>query len=216
MRIDIFADTVCPWCFIGKRRLEEALAARPQPGMTVRWRTFQLNPAMPEYGMDRQTYLNVKFGGQQTALRVYETIRETGRGAGLDFQFDNIAWTPNTLKSHQLVHFAAEHGDQDALVERLFRMYFMEGADIGETEVLADAAEAVGLDRTAALAALDADDWRETVLREDEQAREAGIQGVPTFIFNGRYALSGAQDPKVLMQMFDLARESTLAAEPVE
>jgi len=214
MRIDIFADTVCPWCFIGKRRLEEALAARPQPGMVVRWRTFQLNPAMPAYGMDRQTYLSVKFGGSQNANRVYETIRETGRGAGLDFRFDKIDWTPNTLKSHQLIHFAADRGDQDALVERLFRMYFMEGADIGDTEVLADAAEAVGLDRASALDALDANDWRETVLREDEQARAVGIQGVPTFILNGRYALSGAQDPKVLMQMFDLARESAPLPEP--
>lgn len=216
MRIDIFADTVCPWCFIGKRRLEEALAARPQPGMVVRWRTFQLNPAMPEYGMDRQTYLNVKFGGSANAKRVYDTIRQAGEAVGLDFRFDHIERTPNTLKSHQLIHFAAARADQDALVERLFRLYFFEGADIGDTEVLADAAEAVGLDRLEALEALEADDWRETVLQEDQQAREAGIQGVPTYVFNGGYAMSGAQDPKVLMQMFDLARESARTSEPVD
>ncbi len=213
MRIDIFSDTVCPWCFIGKRRLEAALAARPQPDLTIRWRPFQLNPAMPEEGMGRQAYLDTKFGGRANAERVYETIQQTGERVGIAFRFDRIAHTPKTLKSHQLLRLAADCGDQDALMERLFRLYFLEGADLGDPAVLANAAAAGGLEPTETHAALLADVGRDTVLREDKQARQAGIQGVPTFVFNGRYALSGAQEPKVLMQMFDLARETV--REPV-
>jgi predicted DsbA family dithiol-disulfide isomerase len=213
MRIDIFSDTVCPWCFIGKRRLEAALSARPQADLTLRWRPFQLNPAMPAAGMERQAYLDAKFGGRANAERVYDAIRETGDSVGLAFHFDRIAHTPNTLKSHQLLHLAADRGDQDALMERLFQLYFQEGADIGNPAVLANAATAAGLEPTETHAALLADARRDAVLREDKQARELGIQGVPTFVFNGRYALSGAQEPKVLMQMFDLARETV--PEPV-
>jgi len=208
MRIDIYSDTVCPWCFIGKRRLEAALAQRPQPGMTIRWRPFQLNPAMPLEGMARGAYLTAKFGGRANAKRVYDTIQETGRSVGIEFRFDRITHTPNTLKSHQLLHLAAENGDQDALMERLFRLYFLDGADIGDMAVLAEAARAAGLDPTDAYAALSADVGRQFVVDEDQRARQAGIQGVPTFVLNGRYALSGAQEPKLLMQMFDLARES--------
>ncbi|RDD62017.1 DsbA family oxidoreductase [Ferruginivarius sediminum] len=214
MRIDIFSDTVCPWCFIGKRRLERALAERPQPGLTVRWRTFQLNPDMPAEGMDRRTYLERKFGGSQNAERVYGAVREAGQSEGIPFAFDRIARTPNSLKSHQLLAFAAEQGDQDPLVERLFNLYFIEGADIGDTEVLIAAAGDVGLDTAAARAFLDEGRALDLVGEEDRQARQAGIQGVPTFVFNGHYAMSGAQEPKALFQLFDLAREeATPAAE---
>jgi predicted DsbA family dithiol-disulfide isomerase len=214
MHIDIFSDTVCPWCFIGKRRLERALAERPQPGLTIRWRTFQLNPDMPAEGMDRRTYLERKFGGSQNAERVYGAVREAGQAEGIPFAFDRIARTPNTLKSHQLLAFATEQGDQDRLVERLFSLYFIEGADIGDSEVLIAAAGDAGLDTAAARAFLEEGHALDLVGEEDRQARQAGIQGVPTFVFNGHYAMSGAQEPKALFQLFDLAREeATPAAE---
>jgi predicted DsbA family dithiol-disulfide isomerase len=208
MRLDIFSDTICPWCFIGKRRLERALAERPMPGLEVRWRAFQLNPDMPAAGMDRQDYLARKFGGAENAEQVYAAVRQAGQQEGIDFAFDRIERTPNSLKSHRLLRFAAEtHGDQDPLVERLFRLYFLEGADISDTEVLVQAAADAGLDAAAARAYLDGGDGLEACQSEDLQARRAGIQGVPTFIFNGQYALSGAQEPKVLYQLFDVARE---------
>jgi predicted DsbA family dithiol-disulfide isomerase len=213
MHIDIFSDTVCPWCFIGKRRLEQALRQAGPLDLTIRWRAFQLNPAMPAAGIDRQNYLSLKFGGADNAARVYATIAEAGESVGLPFRFDRIGRTPNTLKSHQLIHFAARQGDQDPLVERLFSLYFFEGEDIGEMDVLLDAASDVGLDRDAAADVLASEDARQAVAMEDQQAREAGIQGVPSFILDGRYAVSGAQEPEVLLRMFDLARENE-AAQP--
>lgn len=209
MRIDIFSDTICPWCFIGKRRLERALAERPQPGLTIRWRAFQLNPDMPAAGMDRQQYLATKFGGADNAERVYATVRQAGQQENIPFAFDRVGRTPNTLRSHQLLTFAATQGDQDPVVERLFNAYFLEGQDIGEIEVLVQAAAEAGLDAAAVRDYLENDRGLAEAFDEDRQAREAGIQGVPTFIVNGRYALSGAQEPEVLFQLFDLAREDT-------
>jgi predicted DsbA family dithiol-disulfide isomerase len=212
MRIDIFSDPVCPWCFIGKRRLEQALREKPQADLVIRWRAYQLNPGMPAEGMDRQAYLSAKFGGAANAARIYDTIRQAGEAVGLPFDFETIARTPNTLPAHELLYLAAERGDQDGLAERLFRLYFFEGADIGDTEVLLRAAGETGLDTDIAAAALAEGRNRNAVLAEEQQARAAGIQGVPTFILNGHYALSGAQEPKVLTQMFDLAREGAPTA----
>ena len=213
MRIDIYSDTICPWCFIGKRRLERALAERPQPGLEIRWRAFQLNPDMPAGGLDRQDYLTRKFGGAENAARVYAAVREAGDDEGIPFDFERIERTPNSLLSHRLLRFAGERGDQDPLVERLFNLYFLEGADLENPEVLIQAAADAGFDPEAARGYLEAGTGLEDVQREDMQARRAGIQGVPTFIVNGHYALSGAQEPKVLFQMFDLAREEKPAAE---
>ena len=213
MRIDIYSDTICPWCFIGKRRLERALAERPQPGLKIHWRAFQLNPDMPAGGLDRQDYLNRKFGGAQNAERVYAAVREAGAQEGIAFDFAAIERTPNSLLSHRLLRFALERGDQDPLMERLFNLYFLEGGDLEDPEVLIQAAEDAGFDPAAARGYLEAGTGLEDVQNEDTQARRAGIQGVPTFILNGQYALSGAQEPKVLFQMFDLAREEKGAAE---
>lgn len=211
MRIDIFSDTVCPWCFIGKRRLERALAERPQPDLAIRWRTFQLNPEMPAAGMDRQTYVARKFGGPANAERIYATIREVGEHEGIPFAFERIARTPNTLPSHQVLALAAEDGGQDRLIEALFHSYFIEAADIGEADVLVQAARRAGLDAARVRRCLAEGWYRDAVIGEDQEARRAGIQGVPTFILNGRYALSGAQEPQVLFQLFDLAREEAVA-----
>ena len=216
MHIDIFSDTICPWCFIGKRRLERALAERPQADLTVRWRAFQLNPEMPEEGMERQRYLELKFGGAAGAESVYARVRDAGDSEGIAFAFDRIARTPNTVASHRLIRFAAGQEREDAVVQALFDAYFLRGEDIGDPEVLSAAAAAGGLDAAEAQAFLEGDAEAEAVRSEDATARQAGINGVPCFIFNGKYALSGAQPPEVMFRMFDLANEEAdTGADPV-
>jgi len=207
MNLDVFSDTICPWCFIGKRRLERALKARPQSGLKVRWRAFQLNPGMPAEGMERRAYIEAKFGGTERARTIYDTVRAAGAGEGIEFAFEKIKRTPNTLQSHRLLRLAAATGDQDAVLEGLFRAYFLEGRDVGDRAVLSEIGAAAGLDRRKTAAFLGSDTDTDTVLSEDVLARRAGINGVPCFIFNGRFALSGAQEPEAFFQIFDLARE---------
>ncbi len=202
MRIDIFSDTICPWCFIGKRRLEKAIKSRGEE-IEIHWRAFQLNPEMPSAGMDRTEYLERKFGGPEGASQVYSRIAEVGRSEALNFAFDRISRTPNTVDSHRLVRFATNIGKQEELVERLFQAYFTEGANIGDRKQLAEIAAEVGLDRDKVEEFLVSEDLKEEILAEDLFARQQGIQGVPCFIFDGRYAVSGAQDPEVLMKVMD-------------
>lgn len=211
MEIDIFSDTICPWCFIGKRRLERALAERPQPNLTIRWRAFQLNPDMPEDGMERQRYIEVKFGGSVNAQAVYDQVRAAGESEGIDFAFEAMKRTPNTIASHRLIRHAADSGHQDAVVQALFDAYFLRGEDIGDLEVLTAAAEVGGLDAAAARAFLESDAEAQDVRAEDQAARQAGISGVPCFIFNGHHALAGAHPPEVLHQLFDLAMQEEAA-----
>jgi predicted DsbA family dithiol-disulfide isomerase len=212
IHIDIFSDTICPWCLIGKRRLEKALAQRPGLDVAIHWRTFQLNPQMPEGGMDRQTYLAMKFGGPDNAQVVYNRIREAGAGEGVDFAFEDIKRTPNTIDSHRLIRWAAGQDKEAEVVEALFQAYFLRGEDIGDLDVLAAAAESVGLDPIEARAFLESEALKAELQEEDRQARGLGIDGVPCFIFNGRHALAGAQPPKILAEMLDLARAETSEA----
>jgi predicted DsbA family dithiol-disulfide isomerase len=207
MELDIFSDTICPWCLIGKRRLERALAQRPQPDLKIRWRAFQLNPDMPAAGMDRKLYLATKFGGPENASSVYDRIREAGASEGIDFDFDGIGHTPNTVDSHRLIRFADRNGCQDAVVEGLFQAYFLNGRNIGDREVLVSIAAANGLNAEATENYLATTEDADAIRAEDAQARAVGINGVPCFIFNGRHALPGAQSPEVFFQLFDLARE---------
>ena len=211
MEIDIFSDTICPWCFIGKRRLERALAERPQPDLTIHWRAFQLNPDMPAEGMDRQRYLEVKFGGEANAKAVYDNVRAAGETEGIDFAFEAMTRTPNTVASHRLIRHAGESGQQDPVVQALFDAYFLRGEDIGDLDVLTAAAATGGLDGAAARAFLESDAGAEAVRAEDRAARQAGISGVPCFIFAGRHALAGAHPPEVLHQLFDLAMQEEAA-----
>jgi len=202
MRIDIFSDVICPWCFIGKRKLERALRETDVPDVSLRWRAFQLNPDMPAAGMDRRAYLERKFGAQERASQVYARVAEAGRQAGIEFAFERIPRTPNTLDAHRLVRLASEQGRQDALVESLFQAYFVEGRDIGDHHELALLARTAGL----AAPADDFSDWlagtaqTEAVLEECARAHELGITGVPCFVFDGRYALSGAQPVEIFKQ----------------
>ena len=207
MRITIFSDTVCPWCFIGKRRFERALSMRPDQGPEISWQPFQLNPAMPREGMGRRQYLAAKFGGVDRADRQYDRIRQVGREEGISFAFERITRTPNTVDSHRLIQFAARSGQQGVIVEALFAAYFLEGRDIGEIAVLADIAVACGLDRNDVERYLVEGDDRAQVLFLDENARRSGITGVPCFVIEDRYAVSGAQSPEIFHQIFDLVRQ---------
>lgn len=204
MHIDIYLDTVCPWCFIGKRRIERALATRPGRPALLRWRAFQLNPAMPAHGLDRQTYLALKFGGSARAHHLYDMIADAGRGCGIEFNFAAIDRTPNSLDSHRLIHFAADHGKSDAVVESLFRAYFQYGVDIGERERLIDIGVANDLPASGLRAYLDSDTNVDAVRAQDLRARRMGIDGVPCFIIDDRYSIAGAQEPEAFLPLFDI------------
>jgi predicted DsbA family dithiol-disulfide isomerase len=204
MHIDIISDTVCPWCFIGKRRLEKAMSQRPDMNFEVLWRPFQLNPDMPREGMDRRQYVETKFGGRERAKQIYEHIEDAGRSEGIAFAYDKIARTPNTLDSHRLIKWAATAGVQDAAVEALFRRYFLEGGDIGDAALLTEVAREIGMDAELVAELLAGDSDLEQTKAEDVMARQMGVTGVPCFIIGRKYAVSGAQDPAVLVQAFDL------------
>jgi predicted DsbA family dithiol-disulfide isomerase len=210
MHLDIFSDTICPWCYVGKRRLARALAARPQPKMAVRWRAFQLNPGMPPEGMVRERYNDAKFGSSERAKRIYEAVTAVGASEGIEFNFQAIRRTPNTLLSHRLLRKAGRDGLQDPLLDAMFQAYFVDGRDIGNAHVLTEIGESVGLSNVADYLAGTEDS--EEVRAEDSLARRQGINGVPCFIFNYRFLLSGAQEPESFFQLFDLAREEEAGA----
>ena len=210
MLIDIVSDTICPWCFIGKRRLERALANRPELDVQIGWRPFQLNPDMPSEGMDRQSYLAAKFGGEARAKRAYSPVIEAAEREGLGIDFDRIRRTPNTLASHRLIRWAATADLQHQVVEALFRRYFVQGEDIGDHAVLVEVATEAGMDVDLVTHLLAEGRDIELVRSEDRLAREMGIRGVPCFVFDRRYALSGAQDPEVILNVIDLAAREAL------
>lgn len=212
MHIDIFSDVICPWCFIGKRRLARALAAESDVAVTVRWRAFMLNPDMPPEGMDRQAYVALKFGGAAQARRVYENVLQAASQEGLTLALDRIPRTPSTVEAHRLIRWASGLGDADAVVEGLFRAYFQEGRDIGDRGVLATLAGESGLDAAAAAAMLAGNEGAAEVVAEDRSARRIGINGVPCFIFDGQYAVSGAQEPEVFAPIFAAARSGALSS----
>ena len=211
MQLEIVSDTVCPWCLIGKRRFEAARTLRPDLEIEVTWRPFQLNPGMPAGGMDRKDYLDSKFGGADGAERIYENVRAAGRAEDIPFAFDSIKRVPNTLDSHRLIRWAGVEGKQEAVVEALFRLYFIDGADIGDHAVLAAAAAEAGMESEAVAAKLASDEDLEQVRSEADEASRMGVTGVPCFIFERRYAVSGAQEPAVFLQAFEaLARSEVI------
>ncbi len=212
MRIDIFSDVVCPWCFIGKRRLDKALALRPGIEADITWRPFQLNPDMPEAGMPRADYIAAKFGDGSHSRRIHQTIAEAGASVGIDFDFDRIVRSPNTRNAHRLIRFATRTGQGGVVVERLFRGYFLEGRDIGDLATLAAIAAESGLDRREVEPFLASDAERDAVIAEDRQARRLGINAVPCYIFAEQYAVSGAQEPEFFFPVFDLALNAEAAA----
>jgi predicted DsbA family dithiol-disulfide isomerase len=205
MRIDIIYDTVCPWCYIGKRRLEQALRLRPNVKATTRWRPFLLNPEMPPDGIDRTAYLINKFGSEARVRRTYGTIAEAGQSVEIDFAFERIGQTPNSVNSHRLVHFADSHGKADAAVEALFMTYFVNGQDIGNFDVLLKIGKNLGLDSDVLGTYLEGDTDVDMVHNENARAHRMGVNGVPSFVFEGEYAISGAQTPDILARVLDAA-----------
>lgn len=215
--IIIVQDIVCPWCFIGKRRLELALARRPELRPDITWRPFQLNPAMPRGGMARDAYLAAKFGTGTDSDRIHGALAEAGASVGIAFRFDRIKRSPNTLDAHRLIRFAGRHGLAGDLVETLFRGYFVEGRDIGDGATLADIAAESGLDRAEAARFLDSGGGLAEVIAEERDVRRLGITSVPCFIFDRQYALSGAQEPEFFLPVFDLVlRGGERAEAPAE
>ena len=212
MEIHIIFDIVCPWCYIGKRRLEMALSMRPQIRVKLNWRPFLLNPEMPPEGIDRTAYLVKKFGSESRTNRIYGTIGEAGQSVEIDFAFERIGKTPNSVDSHRLVRFAHERGLADEVVEALFVEFFINGRDIGDLRVLTEIGAANGLDAQEVKAYLNTDADVGAIHDENVRAHRLGINGVPSFAFNEKFAISGAQEPQVLARMLDAALATEDAA----
>jgi len=217
LKIDVISDVVCPWCFIGKRHLESALAAwrKDHPGEeqpVVRWHPFQLNPQLPLSGMPRAEYIATKFGGPQRAKDVYARVANAGARAGIAFDFERITVQPNTLNAHRLIHHAGSGNRQDAIAEALFRAFFFEGADLSSDDTLADIASHCGFDREDISAYLASDEDKALIEDQDQHARSLGVEGVPFFVINRRYAVSGAQPPDAILDVLARAQEELVAA----
>ena len=205
--VDIISDVMCPWCYVGKRRFEKALKLQPHTKVDVKWRPYQLDPTIPKDGVDRQEYLNKKFGGEERAREIYQAIVDAGELEDIPFAFDRIKRSPNTLDAHRLIRWAFTPGLQDEMVEHLFRLYFIEGANIGDHDVLLDAARHVGMDMEILNGLMNSDADTELVEKEIALAREMGVQGVPCFIVANKYAVMGAEQPEVIAHALGLASE---------
>ncbi|MCZ6871712.1 MAG: DsbA family oxidoreductase [Gammaproteobacteria bacterium] len=203
MLLDVYSDVICPWCYIGKRRLDKVMETSAGDGVEMHWRAFQLYPMIPAEGVDRDAYMKARFGDRAQPSRIYEQIVSEGESEGIEFRFERIKRMPNTLDAHRLVSMADEHGVQNRLLEALFSAYFCEGEDIGDPDVLADVGARGGLDIDRVRAYLDGDEGREAVGRELEWGQVAGISGVPCFILERELAMPGAQDAQTLGMFFE-------------
>ncbi|MEO0496109.1 MAG: DsbA family oxidoreductase [Pseudomonadota bacterium] len=198
--IDVVSDVMCPWCYIGKRRLEAALTVAAEHNVEVRWRPFQLDATLPRRGKDRRLYLEEKFGGAERAKEIYSRIEEAGKQEDIPFAFDAISVSPNTLDAHRLIRWAGgiSQDVQDKVVEALFRTFFVEGGNIGDHEVLVATAHEAGMNPHIVRDMLDTEKDLQETQAEVAQASAMGVQGVPCFILNGRHAVSGAQSAENL------------------
>jgi predicted DsbA family dithiol-disulfide isomerase len=194
LTIEVYSDVVCPWCYIGKRRMEQALeTVKGWNQARLIWRPFQLNPTMPQAGMDRRVYLEAKSGGPGELKTIQDRVATVGVGAGIDFAFSRIERTPNTFDAHRLIWFARQHGRQDEVVEELFHGYFTEGLNVGQAETLIALAVRAGLDGQKVGRLLQTGEGVEAVRQEEARGHQLGIRGVPYFVLNGKAAVSGAQ-----------------------
>ncbi len=206
--VDVISDVICPWCFIGKRRLEKAIATHGEP-VTVRWQPFQLNPTMPREGISRREYRIRKFGSWERSMQLDANLVAAGKEEGILFDFDRMERTPNTVDAHRLIWLADKEGIQDAVMEALFRAYFSEGRDISNLKTLIDVVAEAGLDRQKAEALLDSDAGIEAIKDFGEQSRRFCVDSVPFFVINNETTLSGAQSPEALLEAFRLAISGT-------
>jgi len=206
--VDVVSDVSCPWCYLGKRRLDHAIERLNGVKVVVNWRPFQLDPTIPPEGVDRKDYMRAKFGDGGRIDEIHARLTELGAAEGIAYDFDAITRSPNSLNAHRLLRWAAEAGVQDALKERLMSLFWTKGEDIGDFDVLSEAAAAVGLDPVAMRARLESNDDREAVTTEIAQYQRMGVRGVPTFIIEQKYAVSGAQDVSVLVDaLTEIAEE---------
>jgi predicted DsbA family dithiol-disulfide isomerase len=195
--IDVISDVVCPWCYLGKRRLARAVGLVPEIQLVVRWRPFRLDPTIPPEGVAREDYLTAKFGSLAALDESHRQLEQRGREEGIDYRFDRITRSPNTVDAHRVVRWAAAEGVQDDMVERLFAAYFSEGLDVGDAAVLA---ADVGLDGDAVARRLASEEDSDLVIAEIENAYRVGVSGVPCFIIDRRLAVTGAHPAEVLVQ----------------
>jgi predicted DsbA family dithiol-disulfide isomerase len=197
IRLDIFSDPICPWCFIGKSNLDRALEGDAGHPFKVEWHPFQLNPDMVAEGVDRLEYLAARFGGMDKAVAMSKQVEEAAAGYGVVIDFSKVPRVPNTLDAHRLIHWAGLEGAQTPMVNAVLRAYWRESRDIGDRGVLADLAGEVGLDRAAMGRLLASEADRDTITARDAHARERGISAVPTFVIADQYVVSGAQPPEM-------------------
>ncbi len=215
IRIDVYSDTVCPWCYLGKRRFEIALTERPQYTVRVTYRPYELNPDMPWDGMDRAAYLKAKIGDPARAAAVEEALTRHGEAVGLKFRFDLIKRMPNSRRSHLLIAHAARRSLQAQVKQRIMQGFFEEGADIGDLEELVRLGVQGGLSERDARSALVLREGQDGVVAAERHAAALSIAAVPTFVFDGQYTLSGAQEPTALARVFDQLADFAAARESV-
>ncbi len=201
LEIDVISDVMCPWCYIGKTNLDAAIAQMDNLEIEVRWRPYQLDGTLPKEGISRSDYLNNKFGGEAGAQEVYGRIKDAGENLGIDFNFDAMEVSPNTMDAHRVILWAGGQSAevQNKLVERLFELFFLEGGHIGLDEVLVQAAEHAGMDGQIVSDLLKTEDDKESVAGQIEHARQMGVTGVPCFIVDNKFAVMGAQPPEQLV-----------------
>jgi len=204
LSVDVISDVICPWCYVGKRRLEKAIAAHGKP-VKVRWLPFQLNPTMPKDGISRRDYRTKKFGSWERSLELDAQMAAAGQAEGIHFAFDRTERTPNTLDAHRLIWLADKEGIQDAVMEALFRAYFTEGRDISNRQTLIDVVAEAGLDRKRAEAVLNSNDGLEAMKEAGGLSQQHRVDGVPFFIINGKITLGGAQPPEAFIEAFGKA-----------
>ena len=203
LSVDVISDVICPWCLIGKRRLEKAVAALDGPhAVLIRWLPFQLNPTMPKEGISRREYRTKKFGSWERSLELDANMVAVGEAEGIHFAFDRTERTPNTLDAHRLIWLADREGVQDAVVEALFRAYFTEGRDISNQQTLIDVVAEAGLDRKRAEAVLNGAEGTEAIKEAKGLSQRHRVDGVPFFIINGEITLGGAQQPEAFLEAF--------------
>jgi len=205
LSIEVVYDLVCPWCFLGTRRLLRTLRRRPDLAFDLTWRPFLLNPDMPRAGMARPDYVVRKFGGEDRARRLYGTITQIGQSEGVLFRFERMRRTPSSVDAHRLVRFASRYGRADALIEALFSAHFTDGLDIGDLTILTAIAHSSGLESTPVRRYLASDADADAIHAENLRAHRLGINGVPCFVVSGRHAIAGAQEPEVIERLLDVA-----------
>ena len=209
LTIEVVHDLVCPWCYLGIRRLRRTIARRPDLLVDVSWRPFLLNPDMPRGGMSRGDYVLRKFGGEERARRMYASVTEIGRVEGLMFRFDRIRRTPSSVDAHRLVRWAAGFGRADEVVEAVFAAHFTDGRDVGDLAVLTAIAASCGLRAASARSFLSSSAEVDGVHADNLRAHRLGINGVPCFVVSGCHAIAGAQEPEVIERLLDVAAAET-------